>query len=49
MYNLGNLYFNGNGVPKDYDQARTWYVKSVAAGYAPAGAMINRIDSIKKK
>jgi TPR repeat protein len=49
MNNLGNLYYNGNGVPKDYDQARAWYVKAVAAGYAPASAMISRIDSTKKK
>jgi hypothetical protein len=49
MANLGNIYYNGNGVPKDYEQARAWYVKAVAAGYAPASAMIKQIDASKRK
>jgi TPR repeat protein len=36
MNNLANLYFNGNGVPKDYTQARQWYEKAAAAGNVPA-------------
>jgi hypothetical protein len=36
MDNLGNLYFSGNGVPKDYVEARKWYEKSAAAGNALA-------------
>jgi TIR domain/Sel1 repeat len=55
MAGLGNLYYNGNGVPKDYDQARTWYAKAVAAGYTPAAgytsasARIQQIDASKRK
>jgi TPR repeat protein/uncharacterized caspase-like protein len=32
MNNLGQLYEEGNGVPKDYAEARAWYEKAVAAG-----------------
>ena len=34
MNSLGNLYFNGNGVTKDYAEARKWYEKAAAAGNA---------------
>ena len=36
MNDLGNHYFNGNGVPKDYAEARKWYEKAAAAGNADA-------------
>jgi hypothetical protein len=39
MANLGNLYSNGYGVPKDYAQARIWYEKAAAGGRT--AAMIN--------
>ena len=28
MHNIGALYESGNGVPKDSDEARKWYLKS---------------------
>ena len=31
MNDLGNQYFNGNGVPKDYVEARKWFEKAAAA------------------
>jgi TPR repeat protein len=32
MNDLGNHYFDGNGVPKDYTEARKWYERAAAAG-----------------
>lgn len=34
--NLGALYAEGKGVPKDYAQARQWYEKAAAQGHALA-------------
>jgi hypothetical protein len=34
--NLGMLYAEGKGVPKDYVQARQWYEKAAAQGHALA-------------
>jgi len=39
QYNLGLLYFNGQGVPKDDAQARQWFDK--AANQEHAGAQVN--------
>ena len=39
MANLGWLYRDGQGVPRDYAKAREWYEKAAAAGYS--GAMVN--------
>jgi hypothetical protein len=39
QYNLGVMYANGNGVPKDYKQVVHWYHK--AAGQGDAGAQYN--------
>jgi len=36
MNNLGNLYAQGLGVARDYEQARRWYEKAAAAGDALA-------------
>ncbi len=47
MNNLGSIYYNGKGVPKDLAQSRAWYVKAVAAGYAAASTMIKKIDASK--
>ena len=35
-YNLGNAYLNGNGVPKDLNQAERWWRKSADQGNAHA-------------
>lgn len=34
--NLANCYFNGQGVPQDYEQAIYWYTKAAEQGNAPA-------------
>jgi len=36
QYDLGEVYFNGNGAPKDYVQAAFWYSKAADHGYARA-------------
>ncbi|MDO8355531.1 MAG: tetratricopeptide repeat protein [Nitrospirota bacterium] len=36
QYNLGWLYFKGQGVPRDYAQARHWWKKAAAQGQAEA-------------
>jgi TPR repeat protein len=36
QFNLGTLYYNGQGVPQDYVQARQWYEKAAAQGDANA-------------
>lgn len=36
MNNLANLYFDGYGVTRDYQQARQWYEKAAAAGNGTA-------------
>ena len=36
QYNLGLLYANGQGVPKDDAQARQWYEKAALQGHADA-------------
>jgi TPR repeat protein len=38
QFNLGLLYANGQGVPKDDAQARQWYEKAAAQGHAEAQA-----------
>jgi TPR repeat protein len=36
QYNLGLLYYNGQGVPQDYTKAREWFEKAAAQGLAQA-------------
>jgi TPR repeat protein len=36
MRNLGNLYYDGQGVAQDYGQARLWFEKAAVAGNATA-------------
>jgi len=36
QYNLGNLYYDGKGVPKDLKKAEYWYSKSSELGFADA-------------
>lgn len=36
MYNLGVLYFNGQGVPKDYKEAQRWFYSAAKRGNAYA-------------
>ena len=34
--NLGAMYYNGKGVPKDHVQAARWYRRAAKQGYVPA-------------
>ena len=43
QFNLGLLYENGQGVPQDYLQARQWYAKAAAQGYAGAQSHLGRL------
>jgi hypothetical protein len=36
QYNLGLMYFNGQGVPQDYGQAMQWYRQAAEQGFAQA-------------
>eukprot|EP00729_Bicosta_minor_P032586 gene32586-biopygen10500 len=36
QYNLGTMYYNGNGVEQDYVKAAKWYRRSAKAGHAKA-------------
>jgi len=36
QYNLGVLYAEGQGGPRDYTEARAWYLKAAAQGLAEA-------------
>ncbi len=36
QYNLGLMYYNGEGVPQDYAEAVKWYRKAAEQGYAKA-------------
>jgi TPR repeat protein len=47
MVNLGNLYLNGNGVPKDYAEARKWYEKAAAAGNEVAKTNLIKLEGSK--
>jgi TPR repeat protein len=43
QFNVGLLYENGQGVPQDYVQARQWYAKAAAQGYAGAQSNLGRL------
>ncbi len=43
QYNLGLLYANGQGVPKDDAQARLWYEKAAVQGHADAQVNLGRL------
>jgi TPR repeat protein len=36
QYSLGGFYYNGHGVPKDYEKARERFEQAALQGYAPA-------------
>lgn len=40
---LGNAYYNGNGVPQDYNQAISWWQKSAAQGNASAQKALDQL------
>jgi TPR repeat protein len=36
QYNLGGMYYNGEGVTQDYKEAKKWFDRAAAHEYAPA-------------
>jgi TPR repeat protein len=36
QYNLGLMYYNGHGVPKNYPEAAKWFRVAADQGFAPA-------------
>ena len=45
MFNCGNNYKDGREVTKDLNQAREWYTKAVAQGYAKAQTRLDRLNA----
>ena len=43
QYNIGLLYENGEGVKRDFSQARAWYQKAADQGYKDAEAALKRL------
>src|SRR5271157_1133680 len=43
QYNLGNLYYHGQGLPQDYAQAALWFRKAAEQGDADAQYNIGRL------
>jgi TPR repeat protein len=43
LYDLGEMYFNGLGVPRDYGQAVAMYRKSAERGYALAQGNLGKM------
>lgn len=52
MYNLGIMYYNGEGAPKDHQQAMNWFLLAAQQGDADAqfnmGIMTGRGEGVKK-
>ena len=42
QYNLGVLYYNGEGVPRDISKAREWLEKAAAQGDESAKAALQK-------
>jgi TPR repeat protein len=36
QFMLGNMYYNGSGIPRDYTKAMQWYSVAANQNYAPA-------------
>ncbi len=46
QYNLGVMYYKGQGVPQDYAVAARWYRKAAAQGLASALYNLGRIGAV---
>jgi TPR repeat protein len=42
--NLGDMYYDGHGVPKDYTQALSWYRKAADAGTTLTNDQLKRLS-----
>ena len=43
QYGLGVMYDNGEGVPRDYAEAATWFRRAADQGHADAKAALQRL------
>ena len=43
LYNLGNLYRNGLGVPRDDSKALTWYARGAEMGNDEAAEALKKL------
>ncbi len=48
-YHIGDLYFNGERVDKDYDLAEHWFKKATREGNKEAQAKLDMISNLKKQ
>ena len=48
QFNLGVLYFNGQGVKQDFVNAKKWFEKAAKQGHAEATEFLADINSILK-
>ena len=48
QYNLGCLYFEGVGIPKDYSQARVWLEKAATQGLVNAQYLLGMLYTISE-
>ena len=46
LFNLGNLYEQGKGVPQDFNKAAEWFKKAADQGYEDAA---NHLADLKQK
>ncbi len=48
QFNLGNMYFEGKGVPQDYQEAAKWYRKAAEQGYVEAQRLFGDMHAAGK-
>ena len=48
-YWLGRMYYEGNGIPADYNRAVQWLMKSASQGYKPAVALLDSDAASKRR
>lgn len=49
QYALGQMYYFGNGVDKNYTEAKKWYKKAAEQGYSDAIERYNELKSMGYK
>ena|SRR5689334_11268043 len=48
QFNLGLMYYDGQGVPQDYSQASNWFLRSAEQGYEKAQLNLGAMYGIGK-
>ena len=47
QYQLGNMYYYGNGIPKDYGEAKRWYKLAAMQGHGSAQASVQMVEGME--